>query len=399
MNDGGNVAGIAPAAAWAWLSSLSTADLVCRVPTMSHLPRKCSDMFGRCMQHISALLASDSAAAAERLLLAMPQLVLLPLGCTGQQAARRFRRRCRMFLAGEWSTLWAERPPARARRTPANSSTALTAAHVAAIRAVQSGRPGHACRLLTSHGLCTDDDEAFDFLRSVHFPAPDVDPAALSPEEQAAYDVARAAPLDNATMVLLRGQFEKIVPTLPSGVGPGPSGLRYEHLRAAHASPDGAAALQDILSRVASGTLNLSDSRLSALRKGPLPADGLRPIAAGEVLRRVAGRALIAVQKNSLESALLADNQFAFTSDGCLIVLRQIEAHLETHPADVLLSTDKRTAFQRKSRSSMIRWLLEHAPSILPLFHACYGEAATLHFEGRTLSSSHGCQQGCPLGT
>eukprot|EP01052_Picozoa_sp_SAG31_P009505 SAG31_NODE_499_length_14841_cov_7.930471_20_plen_157_part_01 len=32
MNDGGNVAGIAPAAAWSWLSSLSTADLVCRVP-------------------------------------------------------------------------------------------------------------------------------------------------------------------------------------------------------------------------------------------------------------------------------------------------------------------------------------------------------------------------------
>eukprot|EP01052_Picozoa_sp_SAG31_P004028 SAG31_NODE_162_length_21892_cov_343.171936_8_plen_163_part_00 len=47
----------------------------------------------------------------------------------------------------------------------------------------------------------------------------------------------------------------------------------------------------------------------------------------------------------------------------------------------------------------MIRWLLEHAPSILPLFHACYGEVATLHFEGHTLSSSHGCQQGCPLGT
>eukprot|EP01051_Picozoa_sp_SAG22_P002765 SAG22_NODE_126_length_18820_cov_10.207788_12_plen_176_part_00 len=40
-------------------------------------------------------------------------LLLGPLGCTGDAAARLFRRRWRKFLASDWEELWLAQPPAQ----------------------------------------------------------------------------------------------------------------------------------------------------------------------------------------------------------------------------------------------------------------------------------------------
>ena len=47
----------------------------------------------------------------------------------------------------------------------------------------------------------------------------------------------------------------------------------------------------------------------------------------------------------------------------------------------------------------MARWLMEKLPEFVPYFNMLYGEAATLHFNQRTLLSEHGCQQGCAHGS
>eukprot|EP01050_Picozoa_sp_SAG11_P024042 SAG11_NODE_5010_length_1692_cov_2.369743_1_plen_56_part_00 len=44
------------------------------------------------------------------------------------------------------------------------------------------------------------------------------------------------------------------------------------------------------------GSPALPSARLCALRKDATDADGLRPIASGEVLRRVVGRAMLRVE-------------------------------------------------------------------------------------------------------
>ena len=108
--------------------------------------------------------------------------------------------------------------------------------------------------------------------------------------------------------------LHEIVPALEPGIRVGPSELRYEHLRAAHASSTGRAAVVSLLLRVAQGKLRcgIAEACLTALLKGGEVADGLRPVASGEVLRRVAGWALIQVKQEEIERKLLAFNQFAF---------------------------------------------------------------------------------------
>ena len=73
--------------------------------------------------------------------------------------------------------------------------------------------------------------------------------------------------------------------------------------------------------------------------------------------------------------------------------------HLAKHPDHVVAATDKRSAFQRVSRSEMRRQLVADFPTFLPYFELLYGLEAELQFEGRTVESRHGCQQGCAWGT
>ena len=85
-----------------------------------------------------------------------------------------------------------------------------------------------------------------------------------------------------------------------------------------------------LLLRVAQGKLRcgIAEARLTALLKGDEVADGLRPVASGEVLRRVAGQALIWVKQEEIEWKLLAVNQFAFSPDGCLVAYNLAKNHI-----------------------------------------------------------------------
>ena len=80
-----------------------------------------------------------------------------------------------------------------------------------------------------SHGLAVN---AFDDLLEVHFEVPDGVGDPLTAAEQAQYERLKARPLPRAFAELLRAELERRLPTLPRGVGAGPSGHRYEHLRA-----------------------------------------------------------------------------------------------------------------------------------------------------------------------
>eukprot|EP01052_Picozoa_sp_SAG31_P041084 SAG31_NODE_6129_length_2156_cov_3.983957_1_plen_659_part_01 len=325
-------------------------------------------------------------------------MLLLPLGRTGQGARRAFLRRCNRFLAGQFEALWEERPVARVRRQGGGRSGAGPDLD-AVVRAVRCGRPSKACSLLMSHGVCEDHEAALGFLRSVHFEPPAEDPGALTPEEEADYQRLRAAPMPPEQLALLRASVQKLLPSLPSGVSAGPTGLRYEHLRALADSEAGHVAVVEIVCMVATGAdLGVADARLTALLKGAEVADGLRPVASGEVLRRVAGRALMGLHKAACEKELLRAGQLALTSDSCVVGFNLVREHLAQNPGHAAIKTDKSAAFQRKSRARMARWLMRVAPGMLPLFHALYGHAATLTYGADALRSEHGCQQGCPLG-
>eukprot|EP01045_Picozoa_sp_COSAG04_P035251 COSAG04_NODE_8053_length_1029_cov_2.615054_1_plen_88_part_00 len=66
----------------------------------------------------------------------------------------------------------------------------------------------------------------------LHFAAPEEDRNALTDDERAEYEAAKSAPVDNAFAGRVRDELAKIFVTLPRGVGAGPSGERYEHIKA-----------------------------------------------------------------------------------------------------------------------------------------------------------------------
>ena len=145
----------------------------------------------------------------------------------------------------------------------------------------------------------------------------------------------------------------------------------------------------------------MGDARLTTLLKGETEADGLRPVASGEVLRRVVGRAMIQAAKDEIETMMLEVNQLSFSSDGCLIAYTLLRHLLEENPNFVVAATDEHTAFQLQSREEMKRQLLGRLRDFVPYFDAAYGDPAGLHYEGRRIpdaKAGRGCQQGCAIG-
>ena len=153
--------------------------------------------------------------------------------------------------------------------------------------------------------------------------------------------------------------MEKIIPVLDKGIGAGPSGDRYEFISAVSTQPSGMATLLTICIDLAKGCWddNMRAARLTALLKGESEEDGIRPVATGEALRRIVGKALLKVLKDVVESIALKDNQMCFSPDGSLVAFEILRRHLEDYPSHVLAATDEHTAFRLVSRDAA-RWEL-----------------------------------------
>ena len=103
------------------------------------------------------------------------------------------------------------------------------------------------------------------------------------------------------------------MPTLPRGVGAGPSGHRYEHLRAVADSAAGSHAVIELCMLLAGGgnqeveeggwDRTMSAVRLSALFKDAERV-ATRPVACGESERRAVGSAMIATARARIEEVL-----------------------------------------------------------------------------------------------
>ena len=194
------------------------------------------------------------------------------------------------------------------------------------------------------------------------------------------------------------------------GKSPGPSGWRFEHVKAAFSSSEGREAVRTILNAIAHGSFGVTaeddyslvtGARFLAMKRDP-NATKIRPIAVGECLRRLAGSCLVRKLRPAINHACLKGKNLAFAKDGSCIGHKAVSLLLQEHPDWLLVETDLADAFQHASREDMLHAL--HANStlrkFLPLFLNLYDCDARLFYEDvAVLRSEEGCQQGCPLGT
>ena len=117
----------------------------------------------------------------------------------------------------------------------------------------------------------------------------------------------------------------------------------------------------------------LSTARLTALSKR-----GVRGIATGEVLRRLASRVL-ARQYAEIFDAATRPFQYALRTRAgtdCLAAILRTAAELDE--TATIVSLDGRAAYDTVSRAAMFHKLFEVAPALVPFVRGIYGRTSSL---------------------
>jgi len=288
------------------------------------------------------------------------------------------------------------------RAEPVQLETAVDADHIPRknlIRAqqlVEQGLYSKAMAALSASKVADVCEENAEKLRALHPNAPLPDRTNLPPTA----DGCGHAPTFSAREV--RGSLR----SFNKGAAGGLSALTPGHLLAACTSSSGAAlgAITVLVNTVAGGKLPAEaleyffGARLVGLEK---VCGGLRPVAAGDVFRRMTGR-LLATSKpaKDMEKILKANRQVGVRlsagADALQLTAREVAKILA--PDEVIMLLDYKNAFNTVSRQAFLDRIAKHGQGLLPYAQAAYAGHTRLMFGNIAICSAAGAQQGDPLG-
>jgi hypothetical protein len=263
-------------------------------------------------------------------------------------------------------------------------------------RLLQDGQYGCAAQALASLGQDFESPEAYAAMQEKH-------PVSETPPRLPNGTTPRPA-------TLTTDQVMQALRSFPNGSEPGPSGLRPEHVKAAAFCPSNIIAENTI--RVLTSFSNLITSgkappiitpyffgaNLFAARK----KDGShRPIAVGEVLRRLVSKAL-AFEIAPRAASLLKPYQLGVgVPGGCEGIIHAITAILENPDIPTLskcvLQVDFVNAFNLVDRETVFEEVRQHFSELAAWVELSYGSQAHLLFANATFLSCIGLHQGDSL--
>ena len=388
-----------------------------RVATIRHIPAALQEHWSRVQ---AAILDAFCTSPSELLLwglVAMPKLVLRITRTRGKNAANHqqelIRSRLHQFEQGEWHTLWATlkaesaAPEGPETRSAKRARTEVHATNSAAVRRAQQclaeGSPGKALQQLTSPGLHDPRDPGvWEKLRQLHPPGAPVTLDALPAD--ITLDLG-----DQDPQAFWEPLVKDAISSFPRSSAPGPSGLRTSHLQDALRRPGRGAPLISAIARFchmwAHGLIPedmapvLCGANLTPLRKKD---GGVRPIAVGEVLRRLACKTLLNTAVAKEETSALAPEQVgvgvsrgaesvALGFDGLLSCMGP---HTKSWAA---LQVDVSAAFPTVSRQHALQETSTDAPSLYNAVKFCLSRSSPIYCGGKILYAETGVPQGCPL--
>ena len=201
---------------------------------------------------------------------------------------------------------------------------------------------------------------------------------------------------------------KKAVMSFPSGSSGGPDGLRPLHLKdlMSISAGDGGIRLTSSLTALINVILRgetcpaalpvLFGASLCALEK---KTGGIRPIAVGNTIRRIAGKVISSHVMMEMGRKLRPVQLGYGTKSGCEAAIHSVRQFCEEHDAPkVILKGDYTNAFNSISRVAVLNKTKELVPSALPYALQAYKQPTTLFFGDFQLKSECGVQQGDPLG-
>ena len=199
----------------------------------------------------------------------------------------------------------------------------------------------------------------------------------------------------------------KAIKSMSKGSSPGPFGLRGDHLKewmVKHPDLNLLPLMTLVLDLLRRGQAPpeaaefLAGATLVALKKGETD---VRPISAGNTLRRVVSKIEVGSVRTQARDKLLPGRQVGVAVDGGLeaatmVVADYVKRNLGKNKVIVLV--DYENAFNSIHRSTFLAATRKYLPTISPWIEWCYGRPTSLLHGDDLIQSQRGAQQGDPAG-
>ena len=201
----------------------------------------------------------------------------------------------------------------------------------------------------------------------------------------------------------------KAISSFPAGSSGGPDGLTPIHLKDLTSKSTGDAGLK-LLSAISHFTDMILrggvcqealpiffGAKLCALEK---KGGGIRPIAVGNTLRRIAGKVISQGIQQEMGHYLRPVQLGYGTKAGCEAAIHSIRQYAQRahNSPRVILKGDYYNAFNTIERTRILQKVAAVAPKALPYAVQAYANSSQLFFGDFRLTSACGVQQGDPLG-
>lgn len=249
--------------------------------------------------------------------------------------------------------------------------------------------------------LCSEDKHA-DFSDSVFLALSGKHPPA-APDR---HSIPRPDCNDFSAFRVSEGVVLKALKTFPSGSSGGPDGFRPQHLLDLVSCKTGGPSLLTSLTGFVNLILDggcptavrpiLFGARLIAIEK---KSGGIRPIAVGYTLRRLAAKCANTFAQEQLSGHFSPLQLGVAISGGCEAAIHATR-HFLSHmsPDEVVVKLDFSNAFNSVRRDVMLNTVSGILPQVYKFCWSAYSGDSVLQFGNRSVFSSEGVQQGDPIG-
>lgn len=127
---------------------------------------------------------------------------------------------------------------------------------------------------------------------------------------------------------------------------------------------------------------------------------GIRPIATGNVIRRLTGHILCNKGRPQIETLLRPHQVGVATKRGAEIAIHTARTYVHDpcNKNKVLLKIDYKNAFNSIDRDKMLTPFKQFLPEFYPFMYQCYRNPSLLFYGDSTIDSEVGAMQGDPCG-
>ena len=383
--------------------TLPSMDDVCttKARLLKYVPRSARAFWGKALAQAAAGAVWHNTVQAWTEWAMLPKCVLFAPPRQGKSnktdTATFIKLRCERWLAGERMELWVDGPCSRQRRPKKPSQHLDTEKRQQrCLELAADGLYSKATKALVSPGLLERNAVTENSLRNKH------------PTAQSVPDLSDLAAPARAQVPEFDGtHVKKMLKSFSRGTAAGPTGLRAQHLKDAVRSAHGDEAIEQLTSicnLLAKGdapvhlSQHLAGATLMALEK---PGGGIRPIAIGEVLRRLVAKCLCNLYEREASSYLWPRQIGVAAPLGAEVgsqTVRQWCERNQTSEGKLIFVADFENAFNTVDRAKFLREVRHHIPGLSRWAEWCYGRPSKLFFDGAVIQSEVGVQQGDPLG-